>query len=316
MNRHVLMLMLTFAAVPPCAAGTIAQTRGDAELKVQFDGQDAKIALADLIDVTLTVEGGPDLIVKAPLELPTSAPWTLIERSEPTRRPIGAGRIRWRLTYRFAPRQPGKLAFAFPDVKFRAGTGAEQSVGWDPIPFTVTTQEGELRADTGVEELPPVVPPDRSWQIWSGVAGLGLFLIALLFVLRSLFRLGTPRTPAQHALHEWDRLVALKLPEQGRSERFITLLTTLLRRYLERQYAMPARRRTTPEILGSLAEMALSAEEKRFLAQFLERCEAVKFAGVPMPADECNQWAQATKQFLQRRKLNHGNTGSTGRGSD
>lgn len=299
MKRHVLTLIFALAAAPPCAADTIAQTRGDAELKVHVDAKNSAIALADLIDVTLTVEGSPYLLVKAPLELATTAPWLQVERSEPTREKIGPGRIRWRLTYRFAPREPGQLVFAFPVVKFRAGAGAEQSVAWDPIPFTVTTQGGELRDITAVEELPPIVLPDQTWLLWSAGAGSGLFLIALLFVLRQLLRRDMPRTPADLALHEWERLVALNLPEQGRSERFITLLTTLVRRYLGRQYAIPARRRTTPEFLLGLTEIAaLSADEKRFLAQFLERCEAVKFAGVPMPAEECDQWAQATRQFL------------------
>lgn len=301
MKRHVLKLMFALAAAvaQPCAADTIAQRKGDAELKVHVDAPNSEIALADLIEVTLTVEGSPDLIVKAPLEWPTATPCLLIDRSEATREKIGPERIRWQLKYHFAPREPGQLVFAFPAVKFRDGAGAEQAVAWEPIPFTVKTQGGELRDITAVEELPLIAPPDRTWLLWCAGAGSGFFLIALLFALRHLLRRVVPRTPAEFALHEWERLVALKLPEQGRSERFVTLLTTLVRRYLERQYAIPARRRTTPEFLHSLAEMAtLSAEEKRFLAQFLERCEAVKFAGVPMAADECSQWAQATRQFL------------------
>ena len=97
--------------------------------------------------------------------------------------------------------------------------------------------------------------------------------------------------------------MALNLPEHGRSERFITLLTTLLRRYLERQYAIPARRRTTPEFVQLLADFGtLSADDKQFLVRFLERCEAIKFADVPMPPAECSEWAQAIRQFIQRRQ--------------
>lgn len=300
MNRYALTLMLVFAVAGPCAAGSVVRTTGPAMLEVRFDADKPKIALADVIDVTLTVEGPPDLVVIAPLQWATNAPWQQLDRSAPTREPAGAGRIRWRISYRFAPREPGDLEFAFPPVKFRAGDGQEQAVAWEPIPFTVITQGGELRDITAVEELPPVAPLYRSWQIGVAVAGAGIFLIALLFALRRVFRRAVPRTPAQLALYEWERLVALKLPEQGRSERFITLLTTLLRRYLEGQFAIPARRRTTPEFVPSLAAVAgLSANDKQFLARFLERCEAVKFAGVPMAVAECSQWAQATRQFIQ-----------------
>src|SRR5207244_1939212 len=85
-------------------------------------------------------------------------------------------------------------------------------------------------------------------------------------------------------------------------ERFITLLTTLVRRYLERQCSVPARRRTTPEFRNVLAPMAvLTIEEKQFLTAFLERCEAVKFAQEMMTPQECVRWAEAVRQFLEGR---------------
>jgi hypothetical protein len=300
MNRFVLPLIFALVAIAePCGAAAIVQKKESATLEVRFDADQPTIALADEINVALSVEGPADLFVLAPLEWATTDRWQQLDRSEPTREPIGSGRIRWRVTYRFAPREPGELQFAFPPVKFRAGTEAEQTVAWAPILFTVTAKGGDLLDITAVEQMPPIAPPDRSWQLGIAVAVSCLCLIALLLVLRRL-RHAVPRTPAQLALHEWDRLLALKLPEQGRSERFITLLTTLLRRYLERQYTMPARRRTTPEFVQSLAALGMmSAEEKQFLARFLERCEAVKFAGVPMSADECSQLAQAVRHFLQ-----------------
>jgi hypothetical protein len=92
----------------------------------------------------------------------------------------------------------------------------------------------------------------------------------------------------------------MKLPEQGRSERFVTLLTILVRQYLERQYSLPARRRTTPEFLLQLVQVAaLAPEEKQFLTSFLERSEHIKFANVPITPEECAHWANAAKHFLE-----------------
>src|SRR5260370_1389701 len=34
---------------------------------------------------------------------------------------------------------------------------------------------------------------------------------------------------------------------------------------------------------------------------FLDRCEAIKFANVEMSPDECRHWADAVRQFLERR---------------
>ena len=133
------------------------------------------------------------------------------------------------------------------------------------------------------------------------VAGLVVLLAALAFGLRRFLRRDSSRTSAQLALEAWDRLLAKKLPENGRSERFITLLTMLMRRYLERQFALPARRRTTAEFVQQLESCPLlSGEEKQFLTSFLERCDAVKFAKVDMSVDECRRWADSARQFLQR----------------
>jgi hypothetical protein len=305
MSRQWLWLIVCLAVTArPCEADAITQTKGPASLEVV--SEEKTLSLADLITVTLTVEGSPALdVYGAPLELSAADPWLLVERSKAMRETIDPKRVRWRLTYRFAPREPGRIAFAFPVVKYRDGD--EQTASWTPVSFdvhaTVTTPDrADLRDITAIEELPPIAPSDQAWRVWSALAGSMLLLSAVVLGVRRFLRRKSLRSPAQFALYEWQRLVALKLPDQGRGERFITLLTTLVRRYLERQWALPARRQTTPEFLQSLeACAALTAEEKQFLTNFLQRCDAVKFAQAAMPVDECNEWADAARQFLQRR---------------
>jgi hypothetical protein len=300
MKRAVLILFSLLCAGPAAFAGSRVQTQADASLEVQFDGKEPDLSLADLITVTLTVHGARGVIVTAPLELPTSAPWSQVERKQPTRKSVD-GRDRWQIVYRFAPREPGKLTLDFPDVKFQNPGASEQTVSWAPITFSVTTTATEMRDITSIEELPPITPADHRWLLWLSLALIGFLAIAGLVVIRRLSRRVRVQTAAERALHEWERLLSLKLPETGRSERFITLLTVLLRRYLERQYAMPARRQTTAEFRRSLDGIeSLTAEEKQFLATFLERCEAIKFAGMTMSVDECARWARETRSFLER----------------
>jgi hypothetical protein len=298
MMRIVLVLAFGVTLAAPSFAGTVVQRKGPAELEVRCDGAGQDIALADLIAVTLTVEGCPGLDVQAPLDM-GSAPWLVIKRDVPTREEIGPGRVRWQIQYRFAPREPGKLAFTLLPVKVRDGN-AEQAVSFDPIPFTVTTAAGELKPITGIETVPPIVARDMTWLLLTALAASILGLAVLLLVLRRLMRPSVSRTPAEHALHELDRLLAMGLPQCGRSERFITLLTTVVRRYVERQFGLPARRQTTPEFLRSLAKSpALTPSQKQFLHDFLERCEAVKFAGVAMAPGECDKLAKSARQFLE-----------------
>ena len=301
------LIVLLAGTVPPCAAGTRTQKQGAATLEVRFDAPEPTLELADVITVTLTIEGSAALETPAaPPELAAAAPWMLLERTRPVRKTIGRDRRHWQITYRFAPRQPGKaVPFAFPNVKYQ--DGEEYTASWRPLAFVVTTRIAapdltDLRDVTAIEDLPPVGAKNDWWLIGTLIGGACVLLFAAVVGLHAWLRRTAARSAARLALYELQRLIALKLPEQGRSERFITLLTTLVRRYLERQFTIPARRQTTPEFLRDLAQHAmLTAEEKQFLGNFLECCEAVKFADLEMPAEECAQWAAATRDFLQRR---------------
>lgn len=307
MNRPWLMLIGGFLSVcPPCAGGSVTQTNGAAAIAIHWEATEPTLELADLITVTLTVEGIKPLATPiAPLELGDGAKWQLVQRSKPSREEIGVARERWRLTYHFAPREPGRIAFHFAPVKYRDDAGREQTATWDPVAFEVKTPPGgELRDITGSEAPPPLAPPDFSWWIWPVAAVLALLMVGLAVGLQRFFRRTKAPTPTTLALDAWRRLLAKHLAENGHTERFITLLSILMRRYLERQFALPARRRTTPEFLRQLAScLLLDGEEKQFLTTFLERSDAIKFAKSQISADECRAWADKTRQFLERQTI-------------
>lgn len=292
----------------PCFAGTVTQKKGAAVLEVLCDGDARRLALSDLLTVTLTIEGTPLLRTPlAPLELPAAAPWKVEERTKPSRASLRGNRVRWQIIYRISPQQPGKeVAFQFPAVKFRDGDGDEQTATWAPISFEVVTQiaapdRSALRDITAIEVLPWIAPADSSWLPLLTFIGVCVVFCGVAVGVRVYFRRGVGRTPAQLALYELQRLIAMKLPEKKRSEPFVTLLTILVRRYLERQFALPARRLTTPEFLRDLEQFTmLTAPEREFLSVFLQRCDAIKFANEVMSSQECTRWASATREFLQR----------------
>jgi Clp amino terminal domain, pathogenicity island component len=305
--RYLLILALLGPATP-CAGGAVKQAQGDATLEVSWEGDERKLGLADQITVTLRIEGNEALnVYGAPLDLGAKANWLLVERSKDTKMPIRAKRVRWQLVYKFAPREPGReIAFAFPEVRYRDGD--ERAITWEPITFEVTTQitapeTAKLKGIAAIEELPAIAPPEESAWRWLLLGILPVVGIAI-FALWLIRRRARSRSAVDLALYELQRLVGMKLPEKGNSERFITLLTMLVRRYLERQYALPARRRTTPEFVRFLASCETwTTPEKDFLTSFLQRCEAVKFAKAAMSVAECGKWVDAVRQFLQPRKV-------------
>lgn len=304
MTRNLLLSMLIcFVAASTCAAGTVTQTKGNASVEIRWDSSNRALALSDLITVTVIVAGPAPLPTPAaPLGLPADAKWQLVQRSRPVREVNGA-KERWQLTYLFAPREPGKLQFLFPPVKYRGSDGVEELADWEPIEFDVAIPPlGELRDITSIETLPPLPPPGRGWLI--GVILL-VSLIGFLILaagMRRWLQARKVRTPIQAALDAVNRLAARRLPETGRGNRFVLLLTMIVRRYLERQFPLPAQRRTTPEFLRELeACQALTSEEKSFLSSFFVRCETVKYGKGEMLPDECARWLNAVGSFLEQR---------------
>src|SRR6516165_10668005 len=138
---RLLLIGSLFGSTLPCVAGTFTQTKGPAVLEVSYDTDTRRLALADLITVRLTVEGSSSLRAPlAPLQLPASAPWLLVERSALVREIVSGSRLRYQLTYRFAPREPGKkVPFHFPDVKCKDGDADDITLGWSPVIFEVET---------------------------------------------------------------------------------------------------------------------------------------------------------------------------------
>jgi hypothetical protein len=305
MKRFGWLVLIVLTATSASNAGSVlTRTKGRAQLKTPATGA---IALSDTIVVSLKVEGTSALVVELPPELPADAPWTLIERSAVQREMAGPDRMIMSIRYVFAPRQPGKkIEFKFPNVKYRDGLEIE-SIAFTPDYYEVTTQINDadtalLRDTTSIEPLPPIDAPGRVWLSVSFLVAAVVLLCGALIAWRIFMRRPKMRSAAEFAMWEWRRLVAMKLPEKGKNERFITLLTTVVRRYLERQFDLPARRKTTPEFVVGLTNAAgFDDEDKAFLVSFLERCETVKFANAAMSAKECGQWSERVRRFLEAR---------------
>ena len=108
-----------------------------------------------------------------------------------------------------------------------------------------------------------------------------------------------PLAPHEWAARELDRIEALHLPEAGEVERFHTLLSDVVRAYLERRFSLPASQQTTAEFLEKLGqEPALSAEQRKQVGAFLERCDLVKFAGVRPTPEEGRQMIGQARELV------------------
>ncbi len=82
---------------------------------------------------------------------------------------------------------------------------------------------------------------------------------------------------------------------------FFTELSAIVRRYLEDRFALHAPELTTEEFLDIAAgSPELNAEHRRFLQEFLQQADQVKFARHIPDADHANSALDAAEQFLRQ----------------
>jgi hypothetical protein len=138
-----------------------------------------------------------------------------------------------------------------------------------------------LTATNEIRDIKPPVDIASGW-IWLWTLLAGLLLVTLLFVAwrywqkrRAQVLVVPPIPPHVRARQKLQE--ALALISQPRP--FCILVSDTIRFYLEERFEFRAPERTTEEFLHELqATNLLSADQKRSLGDFLQRCDLVKFA--------------------------------------
>ncbi len=296
-----------YAVVAATLIAVVFQTNGPASLLVDApqDEDGFKIQLADTLKITVVVAGGQSLIVKAPDKITKSAGWRLIQTSSAAFTEQGPAGKRWKQDYFFEPLALKTLTLQIEPFESSDGKETLRKIDWKPITVqvhtSITTPEiSNLRDPTVIEPVPAV--PDTEIDPWLSVA-LSLTLLALAIVATVWWRRRHRQRPVrarQAALRELDRLLALNLPGKNKTEGFHTLLANIVRRYLEREFQLPARRRTTAEFLEVLQScQKLPPPRQEFLRDFLLRCDLAKFARVAATPEECMALAKQVRQFIE-----------------
>jgi hypothetical protein len=175
--------------------------------------------------------------------------------------------------------------------------------GGEPAPTQPEPVDlSQLRDITGIEKV-EAPPPESYWYIWAGLAAVGLpsfFLVCWKLAGRRRPE-PPPPPPDVWALAELDRLEALALPAAGEIDRYHTLLSSTMRRYLELRFQLPASQQTTPEFLKTLAGAdLLNSAQQMILGAFLERCDLAKFARAGFSPVECQAATRIARELVEQ----------------
>ena len=157
-----------------------------------------------------------------------------------------------------------------------------------------------ILAQTANDIVPPVnyslVPP---WMIF--VASLLVLTIIGLAIWygRKLFHkdkpIPTPRERALSALNEIAKDVERIHPYQ-----FSIRVSDILRRYVMEQFDLPMTHQTSVEFLNAIGSAAkFSDDEKLLLADFLNRCDLIKFARYEAAPADSRLLVDEARQFVK-----------------
>ncbi|MCK4879863.1 MAG: hypothetical protein KAS82_04350 [Bacteroidales bacterium] len=168
------------------------------------------------------------------------------------------------------------------------------------MPLIINVYEPAVDTTQQIKPIkPPINTPVTFMEVlpWAG-AGLGGLLIAGVVVWLLVRFLKRKRDPEGHSLkplepahviafRELDRLKNEKIWTKGKVKQYYISLTEITRRYIERQYDIPAMESTTEEILHAFR--TANQEDNlldEMLRELLELADLVKFAREdPLPVD-------------------------------
>lgn len=104
------------------------------------------------------------------------------------------------------------------------------------------------------------------------------------------------------ALQRLERLKNRKLWQSGQEKEFYTLLTDILRTYLDKRFGIKAMEMTTGQIMEKLAEDSSMRDSRQMMRQVLDMADFVKFAMMrPLPDDNVRAFDNAVS-FVEATK--------------
>jgi hypothetical protein len=216
----------------------------------------------------------------------------------------------------------GRARVAF----YRTGRRAVPIFGLPFMRSVKGLQRGTLPSDSAFVEIVSLVPAgnpplkdlreielDSSWNLWplAAAAVLGLLLMGYLRVRRKRGRASPPVEPAPLvevptptaytvALDRLGRIERAHWPQDGQVARHYEAVIDVLRDYLEAAEGLPAKERTTGELVWSLPPQLSDDGLRDQFHELLDQADLVKFARLRPGAETAGNFLEQCRALLQR----------------
>ena len=288
---QALLLITLLLAVAPAGA------QGDGPVTATLSAPDGQLTVGDPIQLTLalTHPAGYQVILPA---LPDAwGDFSVVSQSPATVVANADGTATTTMLIDGRLFQPGDFSTPALEVSVTDGQGGLQKVMAAPAALSIASvlQEG----DTTLRDIKPqaALPMPAAWPwIAAGLAALAVVAVAVWQARRRQKLAVDNRLAHQVALDGLTMVEGLRLAEQGRFKEHYTLVSDIVRVYVERRFGVPALERTTGEIRPDLARTDMSPEVTALLVAFLQESDLVKFS----------QWTpnvESAQQLLARGRI-------------
>ena len=199
-----------------------------------------------------------------------------------------------------------------PPMKFIVeSANRKDTIQSRPLSLTVHTMPVDTLTEILDIKAPYEAPLSFAELVPYIAIGLLIVFIILLayFIIKKrkknepVFKRQKPLEPPHVvALRELNALSEKKLWQQGRVKEYHSLLTEIIRRYIERRYQVHAMEQTSDEIIEALMNHDIPGEAFDELKALLSLADFVKFAkATPLPEENDKSYQQAYN-FVRRTK--------------
>jgi len=201
---------------------------------------------------------------------------------------LASGTTRVTLRYLITTFELGQKRLPVVVVGYRGPDGARgqaRTQGGHAIAVQSVVGPGEDTSD--IKPLKPPIPVasaqsdllSRAVPVLVGVLVLAAAVVVALRARRrdAILVPAAVHVPAREALAELERVMDMRLPEQGRTREHYELVSAALRRFLAQRYGVAAEARTARELRRELERAGLDRTRAQLLCEVLADAESVRY---------------------------------------
>lgn len=198
-----------------------------------------------------------------------------------------------------------RLRIEYTDERGGGASAQTRELLTEELPFVI---ESVLPDGTVADALLPMrarlEEPAAGVAFWGAGAAIGLAGLAALAIWRwrrhrAMATLRERESAFERAMQRLERLELQGVPDDAAAGPWYVELSDIVRRYIEERLAVRAPELTTEEFLREAGRNAeFSHGHRDLLADFLARCDQVKFAAHRPGAEESRRALDAARRFL------------------